>query len=177
MRSILLAATLALAAGTAGAGPDKTVERFLNDPVSMLDWGMYRTEQFLISRNIHLDSVYYDWDGNRIIISDLHLIPALPDDVEGQCKHWVRSVRIAAMVIPDTGKILGDGHSTIGRFFRHNGFGRSIDGKFDSDVIPDLEKLIIIRRVYWIENGEGAYVQGFMCEGGLLSGQVSITRS
>ncbi|RDW13112.1 hypothetical protein DIE28_09970 [Paracoccus thiocyanatus] len=88
MRLAAIALGLMMVAGPGWAGPDATTNRFLNDTVSMMDWGLLRTESFMEKRGKADITARYDWDSNRIMIEDMQIRNALPDDVEAECKDW-----------------------------------------------------------------------------------------
>lgn len=68
-----------LASPKAIGEPTPTVNWLMNEPVSMLDWGIYKMKQKLILSQYHPKSIlngaaiyidaYYDWDRNRIVLS------------------------------------------------------------------------------------------------------------
>lgn len=168
---------LSLTGTAAFAGPDSTARRFLDDTVSMMDWGLIRAEQWLNSGGRNVQG-FYEWDSNRLVFSEASFRAHLPGDVEEECKEWVRAIRAESHVVPDKGTLAADSleHSRIAGFFRHTGFSRRIDGQEDREAVAALDNLIELRRVYWIARGDGSYSEHDRCEGMLRAGAISFTQ-
>ena len=71
------------------AEPSKDVQTFINEPVTMLDWGMFklglRFEKYLEDRPsviLGVPPVTYDWDANSIIIKLIKIMEDNPDNME-----------------------------------------------------------------------------------------------
>lgn len=102
----------------------------MNEPLSMLDYGLWRTEIELRRYFIEVDQVFistrYDWSQNRILIDVLlSKIPARLQRLtpEKQCKDVVSSIRNYFGVDTNTGKPGSElGYTLLGNSFIHNGF-------------------------------------------------------
>ncbi len=128
---------LFVAANQAIAGPDTISNHLMSDPVSMLDFGMYRMELRLGSTAY----VRYDWDDDEIVIFNVVFgFDGSVSDAEVKCKRWVDEVRGMAGII-DGEPFLEN--SFFADLFAHLAFDRKsapdnllleIDKKFDLNM-------------------------------------------
>jgi hypothetical protein len=128
------------------AEPSTTIKYFMNEPVTMFDWGMYRLEEDLqrwASGRKDLEphvSVVYDWDSNRLDVIFLCIQKSsTPSEsstfkkslAKYQCEGMTQNIR-EYLNMP-----LG-----IERYFRHEGFSNKGSPK---KLREDIENITFVR--------------------------------
>lgn len=104
------------------AGPDQTTQKLINDPVSMLDLGVFKADLALSRRE--LGFMNFSWDSNRFTISTYKLGGfADAQAAESACASWIAEVRELGGLDTKTGKPFGP-HSWFAQNFSHEGFER-----------------------------------------------------
>ncbi|WIY27366.1 hypothetical protein [Parasedimentitalea psychrophila] len=173
-RVIQTAAAIALLACPAIAGPDATTQKLLDDPVTMLDWGMFRLETryrdsswVLIGGDTHntFTNVSFKWNENRVRIFVLSLAKKSDDAFSGdaatdRCKQIIEGIRRTAGVLD--GQIHAGEYSHFAMEFSHNGF--QYPG--EKELLLELDKKFFIK-VNVDHNG---------CSGDLLSTRIDYER-
>ena len=123
----------------------------MNEPLSMLDYGLWRTEIELRRFFIEVDQIFvgtrYDWPNNQILIEVvLSKIPARLEQLtpEKQCKDVVSSIRNYFGVDTNTGKAASEsGYTLLGNSFIHNGFKGSDLGQ--KSLFEHLDQITLIK--------------------------------
>ena len=165
---ILASAMIAcfLIAGPAKSGPDEVTRFFMNDRVSMLDWGIFQLANGLDGQGDRPSGwVSYNYDDNTIEIIDGKNF----DDSFGQselnaaCRDWFRKVRSQALVNPNTGKPFLEA-SQYTDYFTHSGY---INGtQEDHDLrLAELDKRF--RLIFYARGSD--YTVRLKCTGALLA--------
>lgn len=121
---------LLLSITIARAEPSPIVSRLMNEPMSMLDYGLWRTELELRQFFREVDRIFissrYDWKSNRIHLDILlYQIPQSLQKMtpEKQCQEVIDSVQDFFGVDVKTGKPVAQTKQTLlGKSFTHNGF-------------------------------------------------------
>ena len=129
--------------------PTPTIKYLMNEPVSMLDWGIYNMAQRLRPLQEHKDvgdvSVDYVWKKNRILITAHYKYDARSKsekESKRRCEELVNSIKRHFRVDPKTGKgVLLDRRSSLGFLFGHAGYRGSNQPK---NLYQELEKLVHI---------------------------------
>ena len=176
-----------LISGGLSAEPDSTMRRLMNEPMSMLDWGVYRMEQhlakheeFMALRSTRVlphksgysvtSHVEYDFSDNAINIKPM--VHGIPDGTtEKQRK------RICSEFIQRARGAFGYGEYAfskgyISEFFKHAGY--SVGEEF-SDIEERIAKLVVIKTVtsnYPSKNHKSSELGVTWCVGSLLSDDV-----
>lgn len=166
MKTIVLALSAAVGlAQSAIAGPDATVKKFMNQHVSLLDWGMFHVqndiEQDVANKFEKIyTNVYYDFSRNEIVINLLNTQSRVSEDndeAKRMCKRILNEVRDRGGVDTDTGKLMKwvGSNSLYAAEFSNNGF--DYDGIDDERPMLDEKMVIYVR------------YKGASCSGDLVS--------
>jgi hypothetical protein len=161
------------------AEPSSVVEYLMHEPVTMLDWGLYRLKELAGSWKFEslvnsYSFTYYDWDQNRITVG-LWVYPSngsLPAaSAEDACKTVTTQVRNNFGT--DTNKSFRKWVG-IGQFFDHAGFERhNKPAKF----MEEVENIINIKVVVFAskeDKFDGSPVVN--CESPLMDEEVFILK-
>lgn len=130
------------------AGPDATVNDLMSEPLSLLDWGIWRTAEYLDGKEGRPGAwAEYDFDSNTIQIQSYALYEdANEAEVSGYkelCADWIAKVRTASGVNSDTGEPHGK-YTFFSGFFRHQGYIRGEQSESD-ERLKDLDKKFRVR--------------------------------
>lgn len=156
-----------LLAGPAWAGPDKTIQWLMDEPLSLLDYGIYKIEQGLQERFRGEDissSAYYDWDSNEI--RALLFVEVKYKDVSAlkeECAIALDRMRVDAGNFD--GELMSGEYSDWADYFQHNGFTRNNAPK---QVLKEIDKKIMLKVVMTRHRSK----TGISCQGPLLSTDV-----
>ena len=136
------------ASSSAFAEPSPTVRYLMNEPVTMLEWGLYnlgkRVQGFRNFEGFDLftSSAMYNWETNRIVLilsiiprsASLKKIPAMEI-----CKQATQDIRLRFLSRGDdrTRALFG-----ISRFFEHEGFKSTKEPK---NFMEEIENITNIR--------------------------------
>jgi hypothetical protein len=163
-KTLLTLATIAGLSQSAIAGPDATVKKFMNQHVSLLDWGMFHVQND-VERNLPSfygpmhTNVYYDFERNEIVINIYNTQQQSSEDGSDEkqtCKAIVNAVRERAGVDSDTGQLVkwAGKESFFADKFTNNGFEF---GNIQKEL-PTLDKKFLIRVYYKEASCSGALV-------------------
>jgi hypothetical protein len=144
-----------LLSGICNAEPDSTIKYLMNEPVSMLDFGLYRMDRYLeiyfkVKGNPppelwHI--VHYRWDENRIIVACNISLPTkrtmTKKDAMAAARDLVGDIRHAL-------------NSPYTKFFSHYDFSRSTEPK---KIAEKLIQLVEIRIAVYHTDGGSGYIQ------------------
>ncbi len=170
--SVIICAGLSIAVNIKNvySGPDNMANFLMNEPVSMMDWGCYRLEEYLqnslkwqsemlykakdLSNPVisaekqileaSLD-VFYDYDKNRIVIERTDLGSTLPPNFPQPLSVIERSKFWIEKV-----KIHASPSYSVS-FFKHNGFWR---GRKYEKIQAWLEKVVELQVIEYNNKGE-----------------------
>lgn len=139
--SVVLVAALAFESVPATADPDDNAKWLINDPLTMMDFGLYRMSLALSSEpNPTGGGVSYGWNDNKIIISES--VPAgTLESIEANCSIWVAEVRALAGISGETGLPYFGGISRFSSMFAHIGFDRT---QAPADLHKAIDRMIEI---------------------------------
>jgi hypothetical protein len=160
---------------TSMAEPTPNIKYLMNEPVSMLDWGIYRLDKYLA--NIHIDgarSIFYwtDYDGekNALYLNfTMEINGKSRDEAKKMGESLVSRVRHSLGVNPDTGKPYG-GNSRLYVYFSHN---VSEDNKEPKGIESELENITVIQLLIMADEG----TKGLKCQAPLLGTQIMFDES
>jgi hypothetical protein len=127
--------TLAISGQAALAEPDKTVTSFMNEPISLFDWGILKADEHL-NQSVSAElgaydaraGVRYDSSSNRIQIEVKGLLRAGSLNKQETlvtlnevCRRFISVAKRHLQVDAETGKPTPGfgGHSSLGSNFRH----------------------------------------------------------
>ena len=159
-------------ANQAIGGPDEITNRLMDEGVSLLDWGILRI-QMRLSSDTRISSalVSYDWENNQIMIEGSNYDNGTgkpEEDAQKECSQWFRSIRLSAMVDPDTGKPYFGEASIFARLFEHEGWEKTVDGKSTSDVATSLDGKIFLKYYVYMKADSVGDTDGLYCTAKLL---------
>ena len=146
MRYILSAILVAGLIETTGAGPGPEVKYLMDEPVSLLDWGLFRLEQHFKNLPPKYQSMLvtadYVWNENRLMIAGTLRDDRLAQDQrQERCREAIDFLKTRLLVDPAEGQPIAD-HSVVGHFFSHRGFGRESE---PDSLRPALDRITRFR--------------------------------
>ncbi|MFH1690289.1 MAG: hypothetical protein ABIE42_08635 [Candidatus Eisenbacteria bacterium] len=145
---VLSLAALTLMFSSPLAEPTPTVSRLMDASVSMLDWGIYRAQEYM---NTQLETFTgrgsspvfgrYDGDSNRITFRIDGLTREEKSDSERRtwCEFLLREARSILGINPDTGRPTAGFHGYCAEFFSHTGYSTPDD---QSDLGEQLDRIV-----------------------------------
>jgi hypothetical protein len=170
INSVLL---LMLLVPNAYADPNTTAQFLMDDPVSLLDFGVYKLENeikvhrkaLVIKRQPpHTVFVDYNWEENKIEIKLAYGDVGNPPIAEIK--------REIITILGTLKKILGvspagkayhkDGFSSVPEYFSHKGY---ISKNKPKNVEKEIDQLVEFKVVYYVQN----YSRYFECKNSLIS--------
>lgn len=170
----------------ANAEPDSVVRFLMNDPVSMLDWGIFRLEDYLRPFNKSLVlMIQYHFNSNRIVIT------AEPKEINlggtKYCKDTIVKIRqeltgmgvtgaiAKGITYPDTLEGQKEKYLFITNFF-HNGYTNGLAAKeMDRKMYYDIPNIIKIDAFDNALSKRTKSVYSIKCSGALTSNNISVT--
>ncbi len=114
----------------------------MNEPASMMDFGVYRIERSLDSGNFE-DSrrvfVSYNWDEDKIVMEAIHSVIAPFENelaARERCGKWFKVMRDFFLVSNETGEDRAPNLSYFASFFNHQGYvrGRQNEDDFEKNI-------------------------------------------
>lgn len=130
------------------AEPDETIIRLMNDAPTILDFGIFRLERFLNGTGESSYSrVTYDWDSNRIVVSNRFFDGHTIREAEAmqKCKVWINAMRELAGIDLETGQLQSwKTSSEFTRFFLHIGDVEQEHADHDADEKSLDEKFHLV---------------------------------
>jgi len=167
------------------AAPDNTARFLMADPVSAMDWGLYRLEtrldssarEWSVAKDLAIVlnaypmvSVTYDWDENKVGILWLYTIKNVGESrIREACAQLVKHTRTTLLVDTDTGKPLGGAHTGIAHLFEHRGYTPS---KKPKSLERDIDRMIYIKVTLMLSPRKDSKAAQIECQGPLLSREV-----
>lgn len=168
---------VSLATGAAYCGPDEITSRLMDEPASMLDFGILRLQIFLDSKvTLPTTGVGFDWEKNVVVISSLSFESQWTrEQVEKACTDWFSSVRHIANVSPNTGELYFFTEvSAFSEMFYHYGFSKNTSGKTTDEVAAEMDKKFSLIYSWFSDNSEKGEVSSIVCTGPLLDSGFSL---
>jgi hypothetical protein len=159
MKWILLATWIPviLTHSIANAEPDVVTKYLMDEPVSMMDFGIFRLDQrvreVMASDHNAIGAARYEWDKNKIILTGFSSDKGIKtiQDAQNKCKEMVNSLRFVLGVNADTGKSIFGTSSMIDQYFSHKGYKTAAEPKGFSE---NLVKLVDIQGIATTQDGE-----------------------
>ena len=150
--------------------PDSTIKYLINEPVTMLDWGLHRLNNILEKRELSAFdaamAMNYDWETNRFKVIVAAAFKATTEPTaKSLCKNAIGEIKQSFFVDHETGKPMVAGFSNMGSFFSHSGFKT---GETPVDVGRKLERITFVE-VHVPLSQKG---QKLVCRSDLLSTEV-----
>ena len=154
------------------AGPDETTNTLMNDSVSILDWGILRTELYLAQQNLIIPAqVSFDWDSNEIRISAWQFggnDTTTEVQAKAVCSDWFFGVRVSGGISTETGEPYFSEVSTYANFFGHEGFVRNFDSIEYKALLAKLDRKIELSATILMDISKSDGLQSVKCSGPLL---------
>ena len=135
------------------AEPTPAVQYLMNEPVSMLDWGLYRMEEkikkyfdfpdFPKGGNPWVFEFNYNWDSNRIMIS-VGIVRELDSPAKDQCRNVISAIRGYALGNFWEG-VKGDPQkngSFLAKCFSHSGYTKT---DIPEGLLKEIDQIIEIQ--------------------------------
>lgn len=144
----------------AAAEPNQSVKFLMNQPVSLLDFGIYRLEKDLkkIKKELALYhalpfdiAVNYDWENNKILIRLTYGYERNPPrkTIQKGVRHVIKQIRGFLGVDPK-GKVFHKrGFSKAADYFSHQGY---IIQNRPEALEKDIDEMIVLNVVYSVQN-------------------------
>ncbi|WP_297754642.1 hypothetical protein [uncultured Shimia sp.] len=173
-RTMLIAASLA--ATGAISGPDETTEAFMDQSVSLLDWGSFRLETALnkgVRDQNMATRVWYDFDSNTIVVGNWDGTVVPEEEAREDCKFWFSAIRKWAGYSADGSLDGGNEISRFANFYGHDGYIRG-DEDSNKELLMDLDKkfrLVAHRKIKSLVISS----KEMKCSGTLYGSEVAIT--
>lgn len=154
------------------AEPDATARFLMNDPITLMDFGIYRLENDIKAfqnalkikqQKPHTVLVDYFWDENRIkiILSYGDTLNPPKKEIEIEIGKVVRLLK-QKFGVDAAGKIRhASGYSGIAEYFSHKSY---VSQNRPPNLEKDIDKMIEIRVVYYVQN----YTRYFECRNKLV---------
>jgi hypothetical protein len=151
---------------TSQAEPTANMQYLMNEPVSMMDWGLLNIDKSIESngglKKYGNTITSYDWDKNRILI----IVSSIGASSKEQAKEWCRDIvsfiRGFLGVDEKNGKpVFKNNQSFLYRYFTHEGFKRNAEPK---ELGKELDNITTIQATIFFD-GSSTPVK---CEAPLL---------
>ena len=165
---LFISLSISLHATVSKAEPSTHIKTLMDQPLSMLDWGLYSVENFL-ENHTHWEeenkptfSVSYDWDPDeiKIYVSRWSKKFETYEAAEQECKFYFDKID-TSLLIRD-GKDILDDYQVYGNFFTHNGW--------KTDSMDNAKKNVGNRTVLKIKFGSHT------CSRKLMASKFSVTK-
>lgn len=175
-RSITLLIVSLMLVNPAQSSPSKITNYLMDEPLSMLDWGIYQISKDLGPQlfddagiNYGRSFASYDWDQDRLNVSYVGYIKYKDiDKGKGLCKAIINNLRAFFGVDIKSGKLTP--FSNLGRYFTHAGFARNAQ---PDNVSAEISNVIQLEsRIMTSKSGEPPYSYVSLCEAPLLGTKV-----
>ena len=145
------------------AEPSPTTAYLMEESVSLLTWGMFKVEQYILKSKMLGDNgvvVEYDWDQNSINIK----VYFLQGQDRKECDNFIKGIKeIAGINTKNNGSIPLYETSFFADYFVNNGYQRKNRPKNSGKEIDNIMKIVVQGK----DNG-GIYV----CESKMLQPQI-----
>lgn len=166
-RNFVLCLAVFAIAGGARSEPDPIAKYLIDEPVSLLDFGIFRLNeamrQTMASEYRAIGSAIYDWSDNKILLRGFSTAGAIKnnEDAKMQCKKMIDSVRYLLGVSADTGESVFGKNSMIHQYFQHRGYKTTSEPE---DLADHLVKMVEIQ--VGVAMTDGTKIE---CRGPLMS--------
>lgn len=132
------------------AEPGPVIGWLMNEPVSLLDIGLYRLEKDVQSLRQGIEAgvsngarivigVHYSWDKNRIYVLFAHIEELKRDD----CEYIIGITRLLARVNPTNGTPLVGDSSNFSSFFSHFGYSKKSQPKEYRKKLDHIFEIVV----------------------------------
>lgn len=175
---IFLIIVCLLAASVQGlqAEPNETSTFLINDPISVLDFGMYKLEKDINAyRNDlpikhqppHSVFVDYDWDENKIFIVLSYGEPGNTPitEIKTEIKKILTVLKRNFGVNIKGEPFQKNGFSTIAEYFSHRGYTKK---NIPQNFKKDIDQMVVFKVVYYVQN----YSRYFECRNMLVGNSI-----
>ena len=184
MHYLLIIVLLLMNARVSLAAPGPITGRLMNEPLSMLDYGLWRTELELKHFFNNIENIFvgttYNWNKDQISIQViLYETPETLKDLapDKQCRHVINSIKDFYGIDTSTGRPTASMENTLlGKSFVHNGFAGSDIPQ--TELFSQLDKMTHINVSMMQENNIKdsenitAHTNAISCEAGLLGKEI-----
>jgi hypothetical protein len=154
----LIAAALAVLPSASASGPDATTNHFMKEPVSLLDFGIYKISNLLHGRDGQPNGwASYDFDSNTINIEFNSFEASGNDKLEdhlARCDEWIEGIRSVGLVSSTTGKPIGMPVSMFAQQFSHVGYILG-DSEENQERLIELDKKFRLRMTIFDRSFKG----------------------
>jgi hypothetical protein len=173
---IIIVCLLAASVQSLWAEPNETSTFLINDPISLLDFGMYKLENDIKSYRDDLPikhqppySVFvdYDWDENKIFIVLSYGTPGNPliKEIKNEIKKVLIILKRNFGVGPKGEPFQKGGFSSISDYFSHRGYTKK---NIPQTFKKDIDQLMVFKVVYYVQN----YSRYFECRNMLVGNSI-----
>ena len=180
MHYLLIIVLILMNSRVSFAAPGPITGRLMNEPLSMLDYGLWRTELELKRFFNNIDNIFvgatYNWNKDQILIQViLYETPETLKDLtpDKQCRHVIKSIRDFYGIDTSTGRPAASMENTLlGKSFVHNGFAGSDIPQ--AELFSQLDKMTYINVSMMQQNNikdsenKTAHSNAIACSAGLL---------
>lgn len=158
------------------AEPNETARFLMNDPITLMDFGMYRLEKDIRAfqeklaikqQKPHTVLVDYFWDDNRIkiILSYGDTLNPPKMEIEAEIRRVVARLK-EKFGIDTSGNVRGvGGYSAVAEYFSHRSF---VSQGRPTGIEKEIDKMVEIKVVYYVQN----YTRYFECRNLLVGSPV-----
>jgi hypothetical protein len=172
MKKLLITVLFGLLCVTVRAEPTPTVRAFIDTPVSLLSFGIFKLETELNRRNNGgSSSVSYNWDTNRLTLSFFEDLDGskCPGGSEALCRKVCTNIFKSLKRSVCLGKNCS--YNRLPQYFSHDGYSqRNFSGdKTDEDAARDLLAITEIEVTLHLEAGS----REFICRGAVTENEPS----
>jgi hypothetical protein len=183
MRRTLISCSLllsALAAGLSHAEPGRVARWLMDEPMSMFDWGLYKTDKAVANlkslkgtfpNEFFFASADYDWELNRIRIR----VSFHGKGTDAECIENIKRAKGAFLNYTwnerDQPKAAKDVFAAL---FSHEGGYKSKNQP--SDLGEQLANMSVLEATIYVPGEGGSYTPRARCSMGFRSSEVSVVR-
>ncbi|MCH8529599.1 MAG: hypothetical protein LAT80_14790 [Balneolaceae bacterium] len=163
--------------------PNSTTRYLINEPVSMMDWGIFKLNGFFQNGTDYKYygadrggvNVSYRWNENEILIAHTMFLKnqATTDEANALCSSLLKDSQMRLGVNPSTGELRhGMGPE---RFFVHSGYASSLEPDDLNEQIASIMRIQV--SVMSKHEGDMTYSYDSVCESKLVSTRVLFSES
>lgn len=165
---------------TTQAEPSRVPNWLMNEPMSLWDWGIYRTDKrmqqikefsSLFKAQFFSGSASYDWDANRIKLFAMFI----GETTEAGCIEHIKKTKGAFLMYKwDAKEQIAQAPVTMAGLFSHEG-GYQSKGQ-PKDLGEQLANITVMEVLMMTSIAGGGYSNAIRCTSPLTSAEISIVK-
>lgn len=138
------------------ADPNPATRYLMNEPVSLLDFGLYKLENYFAAIGPNDSYVFsivrYDWELNRINVYIYNTNGNNEISTKKEAKKWSKNIICRARELlgidcSSLKSVLGSKKSIIYNYFSHTGFQKSGE---PSNLAAELDEIVVLKvQTHW----------------------------